>query len=52
MYHVNFSDPARPRIAKDSSHVMAEIIRTRHIPERKYVQEGDMAPEVHQHHLQ
>jgi beta-glucosidase/6-phospho-beta-glucosidase/beta-galactosidase len=52
LYYVNYSDPARPRIAKDSSHAMAEIIRTRHIPERKYVQEGDKAPEVHQHHLQ
>ena len=52
LYYVNYSDPARPRIAKHSSHVMAEIIRTRHIPEGKNVQEGDKAPEVHQHHLQ
>lgn len=42
LYYVNYSDPARPRIAKDSSHVMAEIIRTRHLPQQKYLQEGYM----------
>jgi beta-glucosidase/6-phospho-beta-glucosidase/beta-galactosidase len=52
LYYVNYSDPARPRIPKHSSRVMAEIIRTRHIPEGKYAQEGDNSPEVHQHHLQ
>lgn len=42
LYYVNYSDPARPRIAKDSSHVMAEIIRTHHLPQQKYFQEGYM----------
>ena len=43
---MNYSDPARPRIAKDSSRVMAEIIRTRRIPEINNVQEGCTTPEV------
>jgi hypothetical protein len=41
LYYVNYSDPARPRIAKDSSRVMAEIIRTRHLPPQKYAEEDD-----------
>jgi hypothetical protein len=39
LYYVNYSDPARPRIAKDSSHVMAEIIRTHHLPQQ-YLQQS------------
>ncbi|KAJ4446068.1 hypothetical protein ANN_12759 [Periplaneta americana] len=32
LYFVNFTNPAKQRIAKDSSRVMADIIRTRHLP--------------------
>lgn len=41
MYYVNYSDPARPRVPKDSSRVMAEIIRTRQLPQQ-YSQEDDV----------
>jgi lactase-phlorizin hydrolase len=34
IFYVNFSDPARPRNAKDSATVYREIIRTRQIPTR------------------
>ncbi|XP_063222762.1 myrosinase 1-like [Bacillus rossius redtenbacheri] len=33
LYHVDFSKPSRPRTAKSSSKVYAEIIRTRKIPQ-------------------
>ncbi|KAJ4448535.1 hypothetical protein ANN_10553 [Periplaneta americana] len=36
LYHVNFTDPARPRIPKASSYMMKEITSTRKIPQ-KYV---------------
>lgn len=41
MYYVNYSDPARPRVPKDSSRVMAEIISTRQLPQQ-YSQEDDV----------
>jgi hypothetical protein len=47
LYYVNYSDPTRPRIAKDSSHVMAEIIRTRHLPRQKYVEKGNIEADLH-----
>jgi hypothetical protein len=46
LYYVNYSDPTRPRVAKDSSHVMAEIIRTRQLPPQKYVEEGDLEADL------
>jgi beta-glucosidase/6-phospho-beta-glucosidase/beta-galactosidase len=34
LFAVDFDDPARPRTPKESAKVLAEIIRTRQIPER------------------
>lgn len=34
LFYVNFSDPARPRIAKESARVYSEIVRTRQVPTR------------------
>ncbi|XP_069681392.1 myrosinase 1-like [Periplaneta americana] len=34
LYHVNFTDPARPRIPKASSYMMKEITSTRKIPQK------------------
>jgi hypothetical protein len=34
LFAVDFHDPARPRTPKESAKVLAEIIRTREIPER------------------
>jgi beta-glucosidase/6-phospho-beta-glucosidase/beta-galactosidase len=34
LFYVNFSDPARPRIAKESARVYKEIISTRQVPTR------------------
>ncbi|XP_023723771.1 myrosinase 1-like isoform X2 [Cryptotermes secundus] len=34
LYHVDFNDPTRPRTPKESAKVIAEIIKTRKIPER------------------
>jgi hypothetical protein len=33
LYHVNFTDPARPRTAKDSAAYYAEIIRNHGFPD-------------------
>ncbi|PNF19653.1 Myrosinase 1 [Cryptotermes secundus] len=46
LYYVNYSDPTRPRIPKDSSRVMAEIIRTRHLPPQNYVEESRLEADV------
>jgi hypothetical protein len=33
VFHVNFSDPGRRRIPKDSAFVLSDIARTRHLPQ-------------------
>jgi len=32
LFYVNFSDPARRRIPKDSAFIFTDIVRTRHLP--------------------
>jgi hypothetical protein len=32
LFRVNFSDPARRRVPKDSAYVLSDIARTRHLP--------------------
>jgi hypothetical protein len=52
LYYVNYSDPTRPRVPKDSSHVMAEIIRTRHLPRQKYIEESNLEADPQHSRLQ
>jgi hypothetical protein len=45
LFRVNFSDPARRRIPKDSAFVLSDIARTRHLPRSLVAFAGDLKEE-------
>jgi hypothetical protein len=45
LFCVNFSDPARRRVPKDSVFVLSDIARTRHLPRSLMVTDTDLEEE-------